>query len=45
MANIIFYFSGIGNSLVVTRDMVDKLRDTKIVSIANAIKESHIDLT
>ncbi|MFL0198273.1 EFR1 family ferrodoxin [Clostridium sp. WILCCON 0269] len=44
MANIIFYFSGTGNSLTVARDMADKLGNTKIVSVAKAIKESPIDL-
>lgn len=44
MSNIIFYFTGTGNSLTVARDIAEKLGDTKIVSITEAIKESHMDL-
>jgi ferredoxin len=44
MANIIFYFTGTGNSLVVARDIAEKIGDAKIVSIADAIKENNIDL-
>lgn len=45
MENIIFYFTGTGNSLAVARDIADKLGDTKLVSIADAIKEDNIDLS
>lgn len=44
MENIIFYFTGTGNSLAVARDISDRLGDTKLVSIADAIKENNIDL-
>jgi ferredoxin/flavodoxin len=44
MSNIIFYFTGTGNSLVVARDIAGKIGDTKLVSIADAIKENNIDL-
>lgn len=45
MKNIIFYFTGTGNSLVVARDIVDKIGDAKLMSIADAIKEDTIDLS
>jgi NAD-dependent dihydropyrimidine dehydrogenase PreA subunit len=44
LKNIIFYFTGTGNSLVVARDIAHNIEDTKIVSIVDAIKESHIEL-
>jgi ferredoxin/flavodoxin len=44
MNNIIFCFSGTGNSLVVARDIAERLGDTKIVLIADAMKEERIDL-
>lgn len=44
MRNVIFYFTGTGNSLAVARDIADKIGDTKIVAIADAIKENNIDL-
>lgn len=44
MKNIIFCFSGTGNSLAVARDIAEKLGDTKIVLIADAVKEERIDL-
>lgn len=44
MGNVIFCFSGTGNSLAVAWDIAEKLDDTKIVLIADAIKEEHIDL-
>ena len=44
MENIIFCFSGTGNSLAVARDIAEMLGDTKIVLIADAIKEERIDL-
>ena len=45
MDNIIFCFSGTGNSLAVARDIAKKLGDTEIVMIPDAIKEDHINLT
>lgn len=44
MSNIIFYFTGTGNSLAAARDMAEKIGDTKIVSMAEAVKEGNIDL-
>lgn len=44
MENIIFCFSGTGNSLAVARDIAEILGDTQIVLIADAIKEERIDL-
>ncbi len=45
MANIIFYFTGTGNSLLVAKDIANKLGNTKVVSIAKAIKGENIDLS
>lgn len=45
MENIIFYFTGTGNSLVVARDIADQMGNTKLLSIADAIKEEAIDLS
>ena len=45
MANIIFYFTGTGNSLAVARDIAVKIGATKVVSVADAMRESNIDLT
>lgn len=36
MANVIFYFTGTGNSLTVARDIAEKLGDTKLVPIGDA---------
>lgn len=44
MGNIIFCFSGTGNSLEVARNIGEMLGDTKIVLIADVMKEEHIDL-
>ena len=45
MSNIVYYFSGrTGNSLAVARDLAHKLGETKIVPVADAIKESAIEL-
>jgi len=38
MTNIIFYFSGTGNSLQIAREIAEKLEDTQVISIARAIK-------
>lgn len=45
MDNIIFYFTGTGNRLMVAQDIADKIGDTKLMSIADAVKEDNIDLT
>ena len=45
MSNIIFYFTGTGNSLAVARDIAEKIGDTKVVSIAEAMREEHVDLS
>lgn len=45
MKNIIFYFTGTGNSLVVARDIADKIEDVRLMSIADAVKEDNIDLS
>jgi ferredoxin/flavodoxin len=45
MANIIFYFTGTGNSLVVARDIADEIGDTQLVPIKDAILENDIDLS
>lgn len=45
MTNIIFYFTGTGNSLAVARDIADKIGDTKVVSIAEAMRENSVDLS
>ena len=44
MSNIVYYFSGTGNSLAVARDLAHKLGETRIVSVADAIKESAVEL-
>jgi ferredoxin/flavodoxin len=44
MSNIIFYFTGTGNSLAVARDIADKIGDTKVISIAEAMRENSVDL-
>lgn len=38
MKNIIYYFTGTGNSLVVARDIAEKLGDVELIPIAKAIK-------
>lgn len=38
--NIIYYFTGTGNSLVVARDIAEKLGGTELIPIAKAIKGS-----
>lgn len=45
MSTTIFYFTGTGNSLMVSRDISKGLGDTKLVSIAQAINESEIQIT
>jgi len=45
MKNIIFCFSGTGNSLAVAQDIAKKLGDTEVVLIAEAMKEERIDLS
>ena len=39
MKNVIFYFTGTGNSLAVTRDIANEIGDTKIVVIAKETME------
>lgn len=41
---LIFCFSGMGNSLAVAQDIAETFGDTKIVLIADAMKEERIDL-
>ncbi len=43
-ANIIFCFSGTGNSLAVARDIASQLGDTEVVLLADALRAPHIDL-
>ncbi|MCX5748894.1 MAG: EFR1 family ferrodoxin [Candidatus Saganbacteria bacterium] len=38
MKNAIYYFTGTGNSLVVARDIAEKLGDTQVISIPHALK-------
>lgn len=45
MKNIIFYFTGTGNSLAVARDIAGKIEDIRLMSISEAIKEDNIDLS
>lgn len=45
MENIIFYFTGTGNSLAVARGIANKIENVKLMSIADAIKEENIDLS
>jgi hypothetical protein len=45
MKDIIFYFTGTGNSLAVARDIAGKIEYTKLMSITEAIKEDAIDLS
>jgi ferredoxin len=45
MSNLIFYFTGTGNSLVVARDIAKQIGDTKVISIAEAISEDNVDLS
>lgn len=45
MKNIIFYFTGTGNSLAVARGIADKIEDVRLISIADAVKEDNIDLS
>ncbi|AMJ41487.1 EFR1 family ferrodoxin [Anaerotignum propionicum] len=44
MENIIFCFSGTGNSLAVARDIANHIGNTKIVLIADLMNEEFIDL-
>jgi ferredoxin/flavodoxin len=45
MRTTIFYFTGTGNSLMVSRDLSIELGDAKIISIPKAMQESEIDLS
>lgn len=42
MGTTIFYFTGTGNSLMVARDLAKEIEGTRLVSIAQAIKETEI---
>lgn len=35
MSNVIFYFTGTGNSFVIAKDIAEKLQDTKLVSMTD----------
>lgn len=43
MTNVIFYFTGTGNSLAVARDIAGKLGDTKLVPIRDAMAQEDMD--
>ena len=44
MENIIFFFSGTGNSLAAAHRIKTLLPNTELVSITDAVKDDHIDL-
>lgn len=44
MGNVIFYFSGTGNSLSLARDIAAKMGDTKVLPIAGAIRDGNTPL-
>ncbi len=43
--NIIFYFTGTGNSLAIARDIASSLGDAQLISISEALKNEPFDLT
>jgi ferredoxin/flavodoxin len=45
MGTTIFYFTGTGNSLMVSRDLAKELGATRVISIAKVIQEPEIDLS
>jgi len=45
MENIIFYFTGTGNSLSIAREIADKIDDTKLIAIPDAMNEEDINLS
>jgi ferredoxin/flavodoxin len=45
MGTTIFYFTGTGNSLMLTRDLAGELGGARIISMAKAIKEPEIELS
>ncbi|WP_026885569.1 EFR1 family ferrodoxin [Clostridium beijerinckii] len=45
MRTTIFYFTGTGNSLMLSRDLADEIGDARIISIPKAIQESEIDVS
>jgi len=45
MSTTIFYFTGTGNSLMVARDLAHDLEQTRVVSIAQAIRDPEVDLS
>jgi len=40
MNNVIYYFSGTGNSLNVSKDLANELKNTRVISIKKAIQEN-----
>lgn len=44
MGTTIFYFTGTGNSLMLARDLAAQLGETRIISIAEVMQETQIDL-
>ncbi|WP_010244305.1 EFR1 family ferrodoxin [Acetivibrio cellulolyticus] len=44
MKNVIFYFTGTGNSLAVAKKLANKIGDTEVIAISNAIKEKGLEL-
>lgn len=44
MKNVIFYFSGTGNSLAVAKKLADRLGDTEVIAIRSAIKDTNLKL-
>lgn len=45
MENIIFYFSGTGNSLAVAKDIAKKIDNTELISISEALKKGPVKLS
>lgn len=45
MGTTIFYFTGTGNSLMVTRDLTQELGDARLVPVARAIKDKEVDIS
>jgi ferredoxin len=45
MGTTIFYFTGTGNSLMISRDLAKELGNTRVISIARATQDMKIDLS
>jgi MinD superfamily P-loop ATPase containing an inserted ferredoxin domain len=45
MDNRIFYFSGTGNSLAVAKDIAEKIGQTDLISVADALRDAPVQLT